>query len=234
MTDQELRDLIASIALLQKETALQSKETDRLSQEVKQELKELALAQKETDKQLKETDRQLKETDRELKESDRRLSKQLKELGIQLGGLGNKFGSFTEGMAFPAMERILREYFGLETISTNVKSHKGDGELELDVLGYSNGTSNKVVVVEVKSHLTEKGIAQVLNTLAEFPRFFPELAHKKLYGMVATVSASKEVKQQAFEAGLYLGTIHNEQFKLAKSARFNPKCFNATTPYTIL
>jgi hypothetical protein len=218
MTDQELRDLITSIALLQKETALQSKETDR-------ELKELSLAQKETDKQIKETDKQLKETDRQLKENDRRLSKQLKELGIQLGGIGNKFGSFTEGMAFPAMERILREHFGLETISTNVKSQKGDGELELDVLGYSNGTSNTVVIVEVKSHLTEKGIAQVLNTLAEFPKFFPELAHKKLYGMIATVAASKEVKQKTFEAGLYLGTIHDEQFKLAKPARFNPKCF---------
>jgi hypothetical protein len=212
MTDQELRDLITSIALLQKETALQSKETDRRMQETDRELKELSLAQKETDKQLKET--------------DRRLSKQLKELGIQLGGIGNKFGSFTEGMAFPAMERILREHFGLETISTNVKSQKGNGELELDVLGYSNGTSNTVVIVEVKSHLTEKGIAQVLNTLAEFPKFFPELAHKKLYGMIATVAASKEVKQKTFEAGLYLGTIHDEQFKLAKPARFNPKCFN--------
>ncbi|MEN9849091.1 MAG: hypothetical protein RL368_1831, partial [Pseudomonadota bacterium] len=101
------------------------------------------------------------------------------------------------------------------------------GELELDVLGYSNGTSNTVVIVEVKSHLTEKGIAQVLNTLAEFPKFFPELAHKKLYGMIATVAASKEVKQKTFEAGLYLGTIHDEQFKLAKPARFNPKCFSA-------
>ena len=219
MTDQELRDLITSIALLQKETALQSKETDRRMQETDRELKELSLAQKETDQQIRETDKQLKET-------DRRLSKQLKELGIQLGGIGNKFGSFTEGMAFPAMERILREHFGLETISTNVKSQKGNGELELDVLGYSNGTSNTVVIVEVKSHLTEKGITQVLNTLAEFPKFFPELAHKKLYGMIATVATSKEVKQKTFEAGLYLGTIHDEQFKLANPARFNPKCFS--------
>jgi hypothetical protein len=37
--------------------------------------------------------------------------------------------------------------------------------------------------------------------LEEFPFFFPELAHKKRYGMIATVIASKEVKQKVAEAG---------------------------------
>ncbi len=208
MTDEELKELIASIAVLQKENAIAQKEN--------------AIAQKETDRKFQETALQFKETDRQFKETRR----QLKELGIQIGGIGNKFGSFTEGMAFPAMEKILRKQFGLETISTNAKVQKGDRELELDVLGYSNGETNKVVVVEVKSHLTEKGIEQVLKTLAEFPSFFPELATKKLYGMIATVSVSKEVKQKAFEAGLYLGMIHDEQFKLTKSTHFIPKCFN--------
>lgn len=150
---------------------------------------------------------------------------ELKNLGIQISSICNETVSFTEGMAFPAMEKILRKQFGLETISTNTKVQKGDRELEIDVLGYSNGESNKVVIVEVKSHLTEKGIEQVLKMLATFPEFFPELAHKKLYGMIATVAASKEVKQKVFEAGLYLGMIHDEQFKLAKSTQFTPKCF---------
>ena len=54
-------------------------------------LAELTTAQKETDRQLKATDRQLK------------------ELGKQIGGLGAKFGSFTEGLALPSMEKILRQ-----------------------------------------------------------------------------------------------------------------------------
>ena len=34
--------------------------------------------------------------------------KQLKELGVQIGGLGKKFGSFTEGMAYPSLQAGLR------------------------------------------------------------------------------------------------------------------------------
>lgn len=125
MTDQELRDLVAS----------------------------LAVSQKETDLQIKETGNQLKETDRQLKETDRQLRKQMKELGIQIGGLGNKFGSFTEGMAFPSMEKILRKRFGMEMISLRAKKIKGDKILEIDVLAYANSEKNEVYVVEVKSHL---------------------------------------------------------------------------------
>lgn len=200
MTDEELKALVASLAIAQKET-------DRLF--------------KETDRQFKETDRQFKETERQFKRTDR----QLKELGIQIGGIGNKFGSFTEGMAFPSMEKILRKQFGLEVVSTNTKSQKGERELELDALGYSNGDSNTVVIVEVKSHLNEKGIEQVLKMLEEFPFFFPELAHKKRYGMIASVVASKEIKQKVAEAGLYLGIIHDQQFRLSKPKGFKPRCF---------
>ena len=41
---------------------------------------------------------------------------QLKESGKQIGGLGDKFGSFTEGMAFPSLEKMLRERFGMDVI----------------------------------------------------------------------------------------------------------------------
>ena len=66
MTDEELKELVASLAIAQKQTDLQ--------------LQELASAQKETDLQLKETAQQLKETDKQL-------SKQLKNLAEQIGGL---------------------------------------------------------------------------------------------------------------------------------------------------
>ncbi|MCZ8118674.1 MAG: DUF3782 domain-containing protein, partial [Microcystis sp.] len=80
------------------------------SEDVWRLLAELATAQKETDKQLKETDLLLKEVSQQQKKTD----KQLKELGQQIGGLGAKFGSFTEGLALPSMETILRQRFGME------------------------------------------------------------------------------------------------------------------------
>src|SRR5262245_3126052 len=92
MTDQELKDLVGSLA--EKHATL-------------------AEAQQETDRRMRasreETDRQLRETDRFLK-----------EVGKQIGGLGDKFGSFTEGLALPSMTRILREDFGMDVIAPRV------------------------------------------------------------------------------------------------------------------
>ena len=106
------------------------------SEDVWQLLAELATAQKETERRQQETDRQLKETgqqikatDQELKESTQQLNRQLKELGKQIGGLGAKFGSFTEGLALPSMETILRQRFGMEIISPSVRASKGGQHL---------------------------------------------------------------------------------------------------------
>ncbi len=87
-------------------------------------LAELTTAQKETDRQLKETSLQLKEQQKESKRREKEMDKQLKELGKQIGGLGSKFGSFTEGLALPSMETILRQRFGMEVVSPSVRASK--------------------------------------------------------------------------------------------------------------
>lgn len=212
-----------------KETDRQIQETERLMRESKLEVDHrLQESKLEVDRQFKETDRQIQATERQLRESKLEVDRQLKELRVEIGGIGNKFGSFTEGMALPAIEKILHNEFGLERFHPNAKSLKGDRTLEIDVLGYSNGTLNQVVVVEVKSHLRLRDIKQVLQILKEFPEFFPEHADKKLYGMIAAVAVNKETRQQVIEAGLYLGRIHDDQFKLTVPHDFVPKCFGRT------
>ena len=60
----------------------------------------------------------------ELSTAQKETDRQLKELGKQIGGLGSKFGSFTEGLALPSMEKILRQRFGMEIISPSVRASK--------------------------------------------------------------------------------------------------------------
>ena len=204
MTDEELKALVASLAVCQKETDKQ--------------ISQLRLSQQETDRQLKETDRQLKETDRQLR-------KQLKELGKQIGGLGEKFGGFTEGMAFPSMTKILTEQFGMEVITPRVKARKDGDSLELDVLAYANSTRNEAYIVEVKSHLRPDGIAQLQHILQRFRRFFPEHHDKKLFGMLAVVDAPDDLRQEALAQGLYLAGIHYEQFIIETPKNFVPRCY---------
>ena len=186
---------------------------------------ELTAAQKETDKQLKEVSQQQKENAQQLKETDRqqqKTDKQLKELGQQIGGLGAKFGSFTEGLALPSMETILRQRFGMEVVSPSVRVSKNGQHLEIDVLAYTNGELNTAYIVEVKSHAKEESITQLKSILQRFRTFFPEHQDKKLYGILAAVDMSPELRQKTLEEGLYVAQIHDEVFELDIPENFQP------------
>jgi hypothetical protein len=181
-------------------------------------LAELTAAQKETDLRQKETDRQIKELG---KQTDR----QLKELGKQIGGLGSKFGSFTEGLALPSMEKILRQRFGMEVVSPSVRASKEGKHMEIDVLAYANGNLNTAYVVEVKSHAREDSITQLKSILQRFRTFFPEHKDKQLYGILASVDMSPELRQKTLQEGFYVARIHDQVFELDTPDNFQPQSY---------
>lgn len=207
MTDQELKDLVASLAINHQKMAEES-----------------VLSREEFRKEMAES---RKEADKAIKESRKEIDRTLKELSKQIGGIANKFGSFTEGLALPSMTKILSEQFGMTTINPSVRVRDKQGnEQEIDVLAYANGDINTAFIVEVKSHLREEGIEQLLNQCRDFPKLFPELAHKKLYGILAAVDANKQLQQKVLAQGLYFAKIHDEQFSLCVPKDFKPFCFN--------
>ena len=175
----------------------------------------------ETDRKFQETDRQIQETDRQIQETDR----QLRELGKQIGGLGSKFGSFTEGLALPSMETILRERFGMEVISPSVRVSKGGQHMEIDVLAYANGPINQAFIVEVKSHAREDSITQLKNQLQRFRDFFPEHQDKQVYGILAAVDLSAALREKTLREGVYVARIHDEVFELDIPNDFQPVVF---------
>ena len=184
MTDDELKLLVASLAVSQKETDTQ--------------IKELSVSQKET-------------------------GNQIKELGKQIGGLGAKFGSYTEGLALPSMQHILQDKFHMEIISPSVRVKKDGKEMEIDVLAYANSTINEVYVVEVKSHLREEGITQLQTIMKNFRRFFPEHKDKKLFGILAAVDMTTELKERILSLGFYTANIREDIFSLDVPDGFKAK-----------
>jgi hypothetical protein len=210
----ELATAQAELTAAQKETDKQLKETDLL-------LKEVSQQQKENAQQLKETDRQQKENAQQQKKTD----KQLKELGQQIGGLGAKFGSFTEGLALPSMEKILRQSFGMEVVSPSVRVSKDGKHLEIDVLAYTNGELNTAYIVEVKSHAREESISQLKSILQRFRSFFPEHKDKKLYGILAAVHLSSELREKILQEGFYVARIHDQVFELDIPDNFQPRLY---------
>ena len=213
-TSEDVWRLLAELTAAQKETDRQLKETDRQLKEVSQQQKETELLLKEVSQQQKENAQQQKETD-----------KQLKELGKQIGGLGAKFGSFTEGLALPSMETILGQQFGMEVISPSVRVSKEGQHLEIDVLAYSNGELNTAYIVEVKSHARQEDITQLKSILQRFRRFFPEHKDKKLYGILAAVDLSPELREKILQEGLYVARIHDQVFELDIPDNFSPQTY---------
>ncbi len=165
---------------------------------------------------------------KEIAEKQRNNEQEISRVAKIVGEIGNKFGSFTEGMAFPSMDKVLRKQFGMKTVTTNYTTEAGSDTLEIDVLGLANGDINAAVIVEVKSHLKKRDIQQTLKTIERFRRLHPEHANKKLYGIIACVSGSKEQREEAQQAGLFVASIHDEVFELKTPAYFVPRDFSQT------
>ena len=213
-TSEDVWRILAELATAQAELTAAQKETDKQLKETDLLLKEVSQQQKENAQQIKETDRQQQKTD-----------KQLKELGKQIGGLGAKFGSFTEGLALPSMETILRQRFGMEVISPSVRVSKDGQHLEIDVLAYTNGQLNTAYIVEVKSHAKEESITQLKSILQRFRSFFSEHKDKKLYGILAAVDLSPGLREKILQEGFYVARIHDQVFELDIPDNFQPQIY---------
>lgn len=178
-----------------------------------------------TYEQLKELFAQVAKAQAEVAQAQAETSRQIDRVDKQLGDLGNKWGTFTEGLAFPSMARLLDKHFDMPKAQLRVRSKLNGSMLELDVLGYNDEAA---CVVEIKSHLREDGIKQILSTLAKFPTFFPEHGNKRLYGMIAAVDFPEALKARVKKAGLYLARVRDktfefeELFPLARAKDFNP------------
>ncbi|MCX6148587.1 MAG: DUF3782 domain-containing protein [Candidatus Kapabacteria bacterium] len=165
-------------------------------------------------------------TDRKIElltEENRKTEKQIKELGIQIGGVSNKFGTFTEGLVYPSIEKELYDTFKVTHVSQRAKNKTK--QVEIDILGYSNGTKNEAYVVEVKSHLREEALDQILNILEHFKENFPEHKDKKVYGMIASIDTNDDVLAKIEKAGIYYANVANNIFELKTSKNFKPKVY---------
>lgn len=156
--------------------------------------------------------------DRQIEAVDR----QLEELGRQIGGLGNKFGTFTEGLAGASMRRILFDTFHVDSVASILHRRRKDGgrECKADMLGWSNGTDNRVIVVEIKSQLTLRDLDQLEALLLRLGEFFPEHRGKTAEGLVAAVGISDAMEAEVLRRGLHLAKSSDENFTLADPAGF--------------
>ena len=180
MTDQELRDLIGSLAIAQKETDKQLKETD---------------------KQLKETDKQLKETDKQLKETDTRLEKKLLNFGIHLGGITKSQGKVTEEFFYNSLEKNKTvANIQYDEIFKNLKKSRDNISDEYDML-LVNGKD--ILIIETKYRTKTKDLNKLINKkYTNFKKLFPIYKDYNHHLALASFQIEDSVKQKALENGV--------------------------------
>jgi hypothetical protein len=190
----------------------------------------------ENDRRTQENDRRTQENDRiildgrlRLQETERMMQKtdlQISRLEQQIGGLGNKFGSFTEGLAFDSMKKILHDQFNALAVTPRYHLRQNGASLEVDVFAYRIDPDPAVFIVEVKSHLRQQHIEQTLRIIKRFPEMDAWHADKPIYGILAGVDIPKELPEQVWSAGLYLARISGDQFQISVPKGFEPRRFN--------
>ncbi|GAB4271714.1 MAG: hypothetical protein Kow0065_21220 [Methylomicrobium sp.] len=192
MTDDELRDIVVNLALLQAKTD--------------EKLKQLAESQAKTDAQLAKTDAQLAKTDAQLAKTDAQLAKtdaKLSKLADMYGGVGNNQGKVAEEFYYNSLRHTLKlNGIQFDFIEKNVTRSKGDVEEEYDLL-LVNGKD--VFIIEVKYRLHPKDIALLVGRKrANFLKLFPEYRDYKIHLALASFAIEDEVKRMALEQGVTL------------------------------
>ena len=177
MTDDELKALVASLALGQRE---------------------LQEAQKKTDEQMRKTDEQMRKTDEQSKETDRKLEK----VSDLLGGIGKNQGDVAEEFFFNSL--VDDAHLGaihFDDIATNMKKHRGKIQEEYDLV-MTNGDA--IGIVEVKYKVHENDLSKLDRKMRNFKTLFPVYENYKLYGAIASFHINDDAKKDALERGFFM------------------------------
>jgi len=198
MTDQELKDLVASLALSHEKIAKEQEKISEQQKKTDEQIRENAKQQKQTDKLVKETSKQQKKTDEQMKKTDARLDKVAK----QLGGISNNQGDIAEEYFVNSLEDKLKiGEIDFDYLIQNFKAKKSHKILaEYDIL-LVNGKSVAIVEVKYKVHP---------NDLKQLPKKIESLKKLKqyegynIYAGIAGFYMPDEVVSQAKKDGFFV------------------------------
>jgi len=177
MTDDELKALVASLAVSQKETDTQ--------------IKELSVSQKETDAILKENAIEQKE-----------VTRKLDKVAKMLGGIGTNQGDVAEDFFYNSL--IKDNHLGslaFDDVTKNMSKHRGLLQEEYDIF-LTNGNAIAIIEVKYKAHLGD--IEKLERKFTNFKTLFPIYKDYKLYGAMASFYFNDETKSELLNQGFFV------------------------------
>jgi len=213
MTDQELKDLVASIAISQARTEAQMARTDAKLEKM---IEESNLRFEKTEAQMAKTDAQMARTDAKLEkmieESNLRFEKteaqmlrtdaRLDKIAKMVGGISNNQGDITEEYFVNSLKDKLKVgEIKFDFLVQNFKAKKGRKILaEYDIL-LVNGKSVAIIEVKYKVHPND---LDKLPAKIQSIRNLPQYDGYEVYAGLAGFFVPDEVIEEAKERGYFI------------------------------
>ncbi len=202
MTDEELKDLVASNAKAILELREDIKETSR---EVKKTSKYLKKSKEETDKFIKETSMQMKETEKQLKETAiqmKETDRKLKSVGVQLGNIGANQGDIAEEFFVNSLSNL--KVCGIQYDELHKNMHKrvrkNEGEFDIVLI---NGVDIAIIETKYKAH--EDDLEDLIeNKHKKFKELYPEYNDYNHHLGLASFYMSDELKTRALKNNVFV------------------------------
>jgi len=184
----------------------------------------LAVAQKETDRQLKETDRQLRETDLRLSERFKATDRQIKGLNRLVNTRWSRLVEALLGSGLPGLFRA--RGIEVQTVNRRFERFDESGRrvLEIDVMVCNGGEDIAVEVKttcrpeDVDEHIERLALLHSLQ-----PEY--RNGEKKLYGAVAALSFDAGADEYAEKRGLFVLKCGEGVTTIENAPDFHPKAF---------
>ncbi|MCK9461256.1 MAG: DUF3782 domain-containing protein [Proteobacteria bacterium] len=153
------------------------------------------------------------------KETDKRIN----DLGRQIGGLGNRLGEFVEGVVRPGLVRLFRDR-GVDVRETHrdLEAERNGKKAQVDLLVVND---SDVVVVEVKSKLSQRDVEEHLERLSIFKELFPRYADARVLGAMAAMVIPEKQAEFAANAGLFVIGQAGDDAVFLNSAGFEPRAW---------
>ena len=197
MTDQELKNLVASLAVSQAKTDAQIAELTVRQAKTDAQIAELTVRQAKTDEQLAKTDEQLAKTEAQIAKTDAIV----KDISRQYGNNINNQSRRAEEFFVNAIRKLKLQLAGMKFnhITANITRQTDSSGIELDAL-LING--EVVAIMEVKTNLHVKDVKEVYDKrIPNFRKIFSEYQDKDLLVIVAGLSIEKDALEKAHEYG---------------------------------
>ena len=177
MTDDELKALVASLAV---------------------DSKSLHEAQRVTDEQMKRTEELVASLAIAQQESTRKLDK----LGELYGNVGKNQGDVAEEFFLNSL--LKDNHLGsvhFDDVTTNMGRHRGQIQEEYDLV-MTNGDAIGIVEVKYKAH--ENDLDKLDRKMQNFKKLFPIYQNYKQYGAIASFHINDKAKREALNRGYFV------------------------------